>query len=342
MKWAFDVLSSSSYTRLTDFARVVGRACHLLTNMGVPEHAKRSAHPRVFPYPRGYTAPFEHWLSDKYNESDGNYGEFYWTAERVYKERGGFINPFCEVSGQYGNEYKSKNDGIFLFYTLAQLSDWFYSAGCFARNGNNNYQNIGEKESIIESYAPKRTPGDLREFKNHWDDGGAHAPSFAPKECRYVNIDDERGKKFRDMLLPYTIRAVAGLLYKFIIEAKVLNPDGTTEPIGSIYDQQTQLHLFNQEINGDHYTFRAEGTPGNIIVCSDYGRPSGTPANFTIRSQAKNVTFRASHEIVFKSGFSVEKGAQVSAFIISGCNRSNKEGKCSECSQEDYNPYYRR
>lgn len=292
------------------FFNILGRLCHLLTDMGVPEHAKRSMHIGE------YTAPFEHWLGDNYDS------EFYWTAERVYKERGGFVNPFCEVEG---------DRNVFLFYTLSQLSDWFCSRGGFPRNGNNNFNsNIGEINSIIQSYAPSE---DYYRF--------SPVVWLSPSLTGWTSWDitDEIGRNFRDVLLPYTIRAVAGMLYKYIIETKMQFPNATIEDMGMVYDQQQELNLFNQEINGNYYTFRAEGNPGRITVCPE-SRPAGYPADFLIDSEARNVTFRAAKDVIFKPGFTALEGSQVRAYIVQGCSRTNQSGNCQECLEEDFNPQY--
>jgi len=296
------------------FFNILGRLCHLLTDMGVPEHAKRSMHPSIGVV---YPAPFEYWLKDNYDT------DFYWTAEKVYKERGGFINPFCEVNG---------DRNLFLFYTLGQLSDWFAAWGCMPSNGDDNYDpNIGEIQSIINSYAPDAPLPYIRTNPHTGEGGGL-------LNCgTYVGIDD--GKIYREVLLPYTIRAVAGMLYKYIIETKMQFPNATTEDMGMVYDQQQELNLFNQEINGNYYTFRAEGNPGRITVCPE-NRPAGYPADFLIDSEARNVTFRAANEVIFKPGFSAIEGSQVRAYIIPGCSRTNQSGNCQECLEEDFNPQY--
>ncbi len=298
------------------FFNILGRLCHLLTDMGVPEHAKRSMHA---PIGVDYPAPFEYWLKDYYNT------DFYWTAERVYKERGGFVNPFCEVNG---------DRNLFLFYTLGQLSDWFAAWGCKPSNGDDNYPpnigNIGEIQSIINSYAP---PSDLQYYRINPYDGETGLKNFG------FNPGIDGGKIYREVLLPYTIRAVAGMLYKYIIETKMQFPNATTEDMGMVYDQQQELNLFNQEINGNYYTFRAEGNPGRITVCPE-NRPAGYPADFLIDSEARNVTFRAANEVIFKPGFTAKEGSQVRAYIIPGCSRTNQSGNCQECLDEDINPQY--
>lgn len=298
------------------FFNILGRLCHLLTDMGVPEHAKRSMHLKTTLFPDEYPAPFEYWLKDYYDT------DFYWTAEKVYKERGGFVNPFCEVNG---------DRNLFLFYTLGQLSDWFAAWGCMPSNGDDNYDpNIGEIQSIINSYAPN---GPLPYFRTN-----PHAGEWGLVGCGF-NPGIDGGKIYREVLLPYTIRAVAGMLYKYIIETKMQFPNATTEDMGMVYDQQQELNLFNQEINGNYYTFRAEGNPGRITVCPE-NRPAGYPADFLIDSEARNVTFRAANEVIFKPGFTAKEGSQVRAYIIPGCSRTNQSGNCQECLDEDINPQY--
>jgi hypothetical protein len=291
------------------FFNILGRICHLLTDMGVPEHARRSMHIS------DWHSPFEDWLADRYDEN-----EFFWTAEKVYKERGGFVNPFCpSINDQFRAPYN-------LFYTLAQLSDWFVTRGSLPYNGNNNYnENIGEIKSIIDSYAPSEDY--FRVLPSNYSSGW--------------HIGDNEGRKFRDVLLPYTIRAVAGLLYKYIIETRMQFPNATNEPMGMIFDQQQELNLFNQYINGDYYTFRAEGDPGLITVCP-VTRPAGILADFKIDKDALNVTFRAAKEINFKSGFSAISGSQVHAYICPDCSRTSRNGNCHECGDEDKNPQYDR
>ncbi|MDP2363942.1 MAG: hypothetical protein Q8M94_09260, partial [Ignavibacteria bacterium] len=292
------------------FFNLLGRLCHLLTDMGVPEHVRRSMHLMED------SSPFEHWLKRSYDT------KFYWTAEKVYNERGGFVNPFCELNGD-------KN--LFLFYTLAQLSDWFVTYGCLPNDGNNNYDvNVGEIHSIIANYAPE-----VEFFQK--------LPSYVPKgpglREQHARLTDAGGVKFRDMLLPYTIRAVAGMLYRFIIESKMQDRYATSNDMGSIYDQQQELNLFNQNIDGKYYTFRAEGNPGRITVCSET-RPSGYSADFIIGQNARNVTFRAAKEIIFKPGFAALAGSQVRAYVVDGCSPTSQSGNCKQCLDEDYSPKY--
>lgn len=289
----------------------LGRLCHLLADMGVSEHAKRSMHITE------HSSPFEHWIghSQIYRE------EFDWTAERVFNERGGFVNPFCEANG---------DKTLYLFYTLAQLSDHFKAVGCRPSNGNTNYNTgIGEIESIVKSYFP-----DDDIFFTNPDYVNNIKTGYAAWE-----LNRNAGRAFRDALLPYTIRATAGLLYRFIIETKMQFPDATEYDLGTLYDQQQELNLFNQSINGNYYTYRAEGTPGRITVCPDE-RPIGYDADFVIGSEARNVTFRASNEIIFKPGFIATEGSEVRAYVVPNCSRTNQSGNCQECLDEDYNPKY--
>ncbi|NLO18912.1 MAG: hypothetical protein GX121_03390 [Ignavibacteria bacterium] len=129
------------------------------------------------------------------------------------------------------------------------------------------------------------------------------------------------------------------MLYKYIIETKMQFPNATIEDMGMVYDQQQELNLFNQEINGNYYTFRAEGNPGRITVCPE-SRPAGYPADFLIDSEARNVTFRAAKDVIFKPGFTALEGSQVRAYIVQGCSRTNQSGNCQECLEEDFNPQY--
>ncbi len=300
------------------FFNILGRLAHLLTDMGVPEHAKGSAHITT------NQAPYEHWLGKRGKIHYEN--EFYWTAERVYKERGGFVNPFCEY-----------NDAeiFYLFYTTAQLSDIFASFGAFYSEGNTKFdKSIGEIESIYKSYFPPEYTGS--DFKFYAKPTDSHGIGYTWKA-----ISNEIGRKYRDALLPYTIRATAGLLYKYIIEAKMQFPNATEDDKGSIYDQQQELDLFNQDINGDYYTFRAEGNPGRITVASE-NRPANYPADFVIGSDTKNVTFRASKIIIFKPGFVAKEGSDVRAYIVPNCSKTNQSGNCQQCLDEDFNPQYDR
>lgn len=297
------------------FFNMLGRLLHVLTDMSVPEHAKNSMHPTW------HEAPYEHWLSDDYNT------EFYWTAEKVYKERGGFVNPFCEINGD-------KN--LFLFYTTAQLSDIFASFGRRPTSGNLVYdKNIGEIESIYKSYFPAENESNDYKFYIR--------PPIGSGGFSWYPLGNEPGIKMRDALIPYTIRAVAGMLYKFIIESKMQNRYGAPSEAlaGSIFDQQQELILYNQDLNGDYYTFRAEGTPGTITVCPDE-IPEGYTKDFLIGPDARNVTFRAANEIVFKPGFTATHGSQVHAYTCKDCSRDNQSGNCHQCLQEDFNPQYDR
>lgn len=316
------------------FFNVLGRLCHLLTDMGVPEHAKKSMH--LFKD----SSPYEDWIGgcnslvgvikDPSGPDAAPYinGFSHWTAENIYKERGGFVNPFCVMKNNKGID----DPNLYLFYTTAQLSDWFISYGSNPRSGNDNFSaTVGEIKSIIDSYMPSQNDihyNDLRispYVSGVWDSGW-HLP-------------EEVGDKFNDVLLPYTIRAVAGLLYRYIIEAKMQHPDGTLNR-GTIYNQQLELELYSQDLSGDYYTFRAEGDPGKITVCPGGDIPI-TMNFFTIESRARNVTFRAANEIVFKEGFTIKAGAEMHAYL-SPCSDAQQTGNCKECLDEDFNPQYNR
>lgn len=115
--------------------------------------------------------------------------------------------------------------------------------------------------------------------------------------------------------------------------------EGIAYDMGTIYDQQQELNLYNQTINGNHYTYRAEGMPGKITVCP-IDIPNGFERDFYIGSEARNVTFRSSNEIIYKPGFTASYGSQVHAYICKDCSRDNQSNNCKQCLDEDFNPKY--
>ncbi len=314
------------------FFNILGRLSHLLADMGVPEHARQS------PHLYDHCSPYEDWLGGGEKDSPPNSpnyeNNFFWTAEKVYEERGGFVNPFCVMKNSKGVD----DPNLFLFYTLAQLSDWFVTYGSIPCHGNDNYNsNIGEIKSILDSYCPLSNNINC-EWENCFQLLSPNNLVDLRGNNRWI-LTTEQGETFRDVLLPYTIRAVAGLLYRYIIEAKMQHPDGTLDR-GTIYNQQLELELYCQDLSGDYYTFRAEGDPGKITVCPGGDIPI-TMNFFTIESRARNVTFRAANEIVFKEGFTIKAGAEMHVYL-SPCSDPQQTGNCKECLDEDFNPQYNR
>ena len=294
---------SSNYAKGL-FFNILGRSCHLLADMSLPEHVGNSVHIDFFPFLGN--SPFEEWLGK-------NEDEFYWTGAMVYEQRGGIVNPFCTIPGFH-------EENGFLFYTMGQITDWFFKAGNNCKSGNSNYDvNIGEIHSVLQSYSP-----DPDFYQNHYY-------GYYPETCNF-QIIDEVGRNYRDVLIPYAIRATAGLMYKMIIETKMQYPEEGGEK-GTIFDQQPVLNLYNQDIGGNNYMFRAEGDPGSITVC-----PSGSVGGFNIQNSARNVYFKASNEIVLNPGFTAEEGAEVHAWV-KDCSESTT-GECAPCLEVDFNPQY--
>ena len=97
--------------------------------------------------------------------------------------------------------------------------------------------------------------------------------------------------------------------------------------------------LEGKKLSGDSYMFQAsEGLGenhyfdevpilGRIEIC-----PINSIGDFVIKSRAKNVSFRAAREITIKPGFTAEAGCETHFYI----------GACSDCPDEEVNPYYRR
>ncbi len=265
INWNLETRKKISYNLL-------GRICHLLADMSVPAHVHGTLH-----VPCADDA-YEDWMI--YDEGKIQY----WNADKVYEERGGFINPYC--SAEHG--FYSPID--FLFYTMAQITQHYASR---AVNGNDNYNhNIGEIKSILDTYGdvgPTTTNGMM------------------------YNTDNMNG--IRETTIPYLIRATAGLFYWFLVETGYMQPNYTKQHCS----QLVKMNLSNQYINGDYYTFSCGITDNQDVT---QGRITTCPLQdqyFTIGSNARNVTFNAPKEIILKPGTTILEGSDV-IFKISQCN----------------------
>lgn len=280
---------------------ILGRLCHLLADKSVPAHIHMDAH--------GF--PCKDWYEDWFEYDEESDEVSFWDAEKVYEERGGFINPFCDSP-------LDKSHG-FLWYTVGQIADYFASN---RESGDDNYdEDIGEIKSVLQSYAP--------ENPIHNNPRSFPCPSY-PHTVTDLRL-------IRDVTFPYVIRATAGLLYQFILESKMLHPEYQEATFGSVYNQILELSLFNQTLKGNHYMFRAEGDPGEITVC-----PNDEEGDFIIEGTARNVTFRAAQKIVFKDGFVAKKGSDVHAYLFPECEfyLQNPNYNCQPCLDEEQNPKY--
>ena len=260
---------------------ILGRIAHLIADMSVPAHTHTTLH--------AFNANdyYEDWVKDN--------NLIYWTAEKVFRERGDYIDPYSYSNNGFNSFIE------YYMYSMAQISQHYASR---AVNGNDTYdQLVGEIKSILDTYGDKGPITTNGNTYNH-------------------NQEDMEG--IRDATLPYLIRLTAGLFYWFISETGQLET-------GGICHKPVELNLSDHTLSGDHYTFavsinnRSNINEGIITVC-----PSSSES-FTITNSARNITFNAEREIVFKHGFTAELGSNVHVYISSSCET---------CKNEDKNPRY--
>ena len=152
----------------------LGRMCHLLQDMSVPAHVHCTSHAGVNGM---YSDYFE-------NHEMGYHNNYHtWTAEEVFTEFGGFIDPYVHDDPIY-----------FLMYFLNQMTD-HYADGKV--NGDDIYDTIPGLQSVISTLG---------------------VPTLTSE------INDTNCKQMYDILVPYAIRATAGLMYWFAVETDQIDP----------------------------------------------------------------------------------------------------------------------
>jgi len=116
---------------------ILGRIAHLLGDMSVPAHSHTTFHAYFFALnAKDY---YEDWAKD--NNIN------YWTGEKVFKERGGYIDPYSYSENGFGSFIE------YFMYCMAQTSQHYASR---AINGNDIYnQSVGENKSILDTYGDK-------------------------------------------------------------------------------------------------------------------------------------------------------------------------------------------
>ena len=251
---------------------ILGRVAHLLTDASVPAHVHETTHPDVL-YPDKYEAYME-------NGQD-NGAVTYWTAERVFEEKGDFINPYCAPSGMTPVEY--------LMTIVAQVSDHFATRRA---NGNDVMLQGGIAGKRIQQYV-------IEDDKNGINTYNTPGPTTIEE---YNASNSAEMIAIRDATFPLAIRATAGLLYWFLMETHQIDPNTRCVNFG---------YLIGHTLRGRDYMFRAGGNEAGVVWA--VGHPFFGPT--IIESTAKNVVFKASQEVRFSPGFEAKSGCEVSAFI---------------------------
>ena len=281
---------------------IIGRISHLLGDMSVPAHVHIDEH-GIWHDPYEDAMNYKAWNHNKYScEHDGGIIPAstsrveYWYAKKIFEEKGGIINPYCFPEG--------KNPLWFLFYTTAQIADHFASNRF---GGDDNFQHVGEIESIINDDYNSNHPGPTTQS---FIDGNPGASGYSRADADLNAI--------RDATFPYVIRATAGLLYYYALEFGLLT-DGSFPTVCP-----KEISLQNLEIKGNNYFFKAK----EQIQAGFNVNPDNTTGNFVVNSAAKNVVIRAGNEIAFRNGFEAKAGSQVHAYIAG----------CDNCTTEELNP----
>lgn len=202
-------LNSGSYNLFfsTLSFEILGRMCHLLSDMSVPAHTRSDIH----------GSSNDGIKEDSYENYFGY--DYYWDAELVYTNFGGFLNP-------------NTNPLHFLFFTTAQIANYFGSNGPYNGDGNNFIGGNANSQEIqyINSH--------FSSFLTHID--GIDIRSMRGNDILYTpNIK----KYIRDKTFPHTIRATAGLLYWFAKECDLIPPPPPVPPvIQSLSQSPTPLY----------------------------------------------------------------------------------------------------
>ncbi len=120
---------------------IIGRMCHLLSDMSVPAHVHDTFHGlSAYDY-------YEDWMGQSENRN-------YFYAKKVLEEYGGFIDPYSYKQNGFNSPIE------YLMYCMAQISQHYASR---AINGNDIYnENIGEIKSVIDKFGgvgPTSTDG---------------------------------------------------------------------------------------------------------------------------------------------------------------------------------------
>jgi hypothetical protein len=168
---------------------ILGRMCHLLGDMGVPAHVRNDIHGNE---DEGILLDsFEGWFGYNFN----------WDAQSVNSQVGGFLAPPMGV-----------NPIHYLMYTTAEIADHFGSNGPYNGDGNDLIAGnpVSEESSYLQGILPN-----LQRYIDRIDitvmrgDG-----QFTSAIKNYI----------RDVTFPQVIRATAGLLYWFAVQAGLYQP----------------------------------------------------------------------------------------------------------------------
>lgn len=265
---------------------ILGRIAHLLGDMGVPAHVHEDEHGL---YSDFYEDRMRLHLSGTLEQMEANEFITTWTGERVFREKGGFINPYC--SG-------SLEPIQYLMYVTAQLSDHYASR---RRDGNDNFEDLGGLGAIVPTVAGPTTRSAYNATDGH---------------------DEESLGEIRDALLPYVIRATAGLLFWFLVETNQL----TGGSYGNWYCSQVNyLNVTNVTLEGRDYLFQAGSdvlfVPSGIVRVG-YLDDDDDPGEVIVNPSADEVIFRGSGEVQLLPGFHALAGSNVHIY-----------NDCKECDQ---------
>ncbi len=224
---------------------ILGRMGHLLQDMSVPAHANIDPH--------GDNPG----LINDYYESYFGY-DFYWNAQNVYSQFGGYIDPL-----QYQDPLH------FLMYTTNQMANHFATQGPHKKYNNDYFGGDGTSAEI--AYLNSLN---VSQFGLPTSDNGPW--NYDAK----INV--------RNKMLPQAIRATAGLLYWFATEVGLItkitaknNFDFGTIKVGintyatqrespftfgTMLDQTVNLEAQNQTYNGYDRVWNNYGNSQSLSV----------------------------------------------------------------------------
>ncbi len=210
---------------------ILGRMCHLLQDMSVPAHANIDPHDNS-------NDPNSGLREDSYERYFGY--DYYWNANNVYSQVGSIINPYLGTDPLH-----------FLMYTTNQIANHFGSNGPHMNQPNDFFLGNPQPEEL--SYL-----------------NSLNLSQFGSPTSMTHPLTTEQILNVRDKMFPQAIRATAGLLYWFAIEANLIPPPPPIPPIIASFTQSP-----NPLYRGNNGTVTCNLSQGNGNLSYNWSIVSG-------------------------------------------------------------------
>lgn len=207
--------NSFSYSELFEHLtwEILGRMVHLVGDMSVPAHTHNDAHP--WADEETYEKQYMHIDTDDDPYSNPNVN--YWNAQSVWNMYGNIMNPYVSNDSPLHH----------LMYSVNQITDHFAS---YHYDGDDYKVNNNPE---LNSYFP-------------WGIAPTSTVTYNDPYPPYTK--SILHKNIRDATFPHVIRATAGLLYWFAVEAnlEIKTPSFTVNPtvnnLGTVYGGYAQIN----------------------------------------------------------------------------------------------------